>query len=83
MTIDFAIERPSPVPCARFPPDLVRALNSRDQGMLVVALHDGNLESLDEQATRLRVQGFCRPGDLAGGSLVAAGAAFPASTAVH
>ena len=64
-------------------PALVQALNQRDRAMLVVALHNGSLESVDEHATELSVHGFCRPDDLAGGALMTAGAAFPASMSIH
>lgn len=64
-------------------PALVRELNRQNDARLVVALHDGCLETAAADATELSVHGYCRAGDLAAGNLAATGAAFPASLTVH
>ena len=68
---------------ARLSPALVRTLNSEARRPLVLALHDGSLENVDDEATALSVDGFCRARELAVHARNATGAAFPAAGAVH
>lgn len=60
---------------------LVRALNRRGSS-LVVALHDGRLEGLDDASSRLTVHGYCHVADL-GPGVVPMGGSVPPSLTIH
>jgi len=62
---------------------VVRALNQERGSTLVVALHEGRLEDMAEDAHHLSVHGFCRSSDLIHLPHAATGAALPASPVVH
>jgi CheY-like chemotaxis protein len=68
---------------AELSPALVQSLNRPSGSTLVVALHDGHLETVDEHACHLSVQGYCRAADLAALGQISTGAAIPASLATH
>lgn len=64
-------------------PQVIRMLNRRGGSTLVVAIHEGTLERLAEDADQLVVHGFCRSMDLLGPSNTAPTAVLPFSSLVH
>jgi hypothetical protein len=64
-------------------PQVIRMLNRRGSSTLVVALHEGTLDRLAEDATQLVVHGFCRSMDLSGLRQPSPHAMLPASSLVH
>lgn len=64
-------------------PAAVRILNRDQSSTLVVALHDGALEHVADDARNLSVHGFCRSIDLLERHHMIAAAALPGSHAVH
>ena len=68
---------------ASLSPAVVEALNGANKATLVVAIHDGGLERANEHASHLAVDGYCRVDDLQSQLRFAAGAALPASAAIH
>lgn len=64
-------------------PEVIRVLNRKQGSTLVVALHEGTLEHVLDDARHLSVHGFCRSRDLVEQPHLVTGAALPASHAVH
>jgi DNA-binding NtrC family response regulator len=64
-------------------PAVVRILNRDHSATLVVALHEGGLEHVADDARHLSVHGFCRSVDLVERPQMLTAAALPGSHAVH